>query len=235
MKLERIVEWIKDYVDRSGGGSVVIGLSGGLDSSVVAALCVRALGRSRVQGVIMPCGSADKDETDARAVANWLGISYTVQNLSHAFLIFCEKMVCDERTLGNVKARLRMTMLYAEANSTGSLVIGTGNRSELMTGYFTKYGDGGVDIEPIGHLYKTEVRELAKDLCVPQNIIDKPPSAGLWTDQTDEKDLGMTYKQLDECLMNGIKYPDWDIKRKVHNLITESEHKRQMPPMPERG
>jgi len=133
----------------------------------------------------------------------------------------------------NVKPRLRMLTLYYLANRLGSLVVGTGNRSEISVGYFTKYGDGGVDILPLGNLVKSQVRELASHLGIPNEIIEKPPSAGLWEGQTDETEMELTYEELDRYLTNGEAREA--VREKVDAMMTESAHKRATPVIPPFG
>jgi NAD+ synthase len=135
--------------------------------------------------------------------------------------------------LANVKPRLRMSALYYVANAMNCLVAGTGNRSELTIGYFTKYGDGGVDVLPIGHLLKSEVRALARALDVPASIIEKPPSAGLWLGQTDEEEMGFTYADLERYLTEGPEAVAPALAMRIERLIRASEHKRALPPTPE--
>lgn len=257
---EVISKWIEHYVSSAGMKGVVLGLSGGIDSSLVAALSVKALGQENVLGLILPCASAHCDEEDAKLIADHLGMSKVFKlqmaspfcsvrkmmtGLYREMSIFDNKKNMKERLMwANMTARLRMIALYDAAMAFEYLVIGTSNRSELMTGYLTKYGDGGVDFEPIGSLYKTEVFELAKELGLPQRIIDRTPSASLWIGQTDEADLGMTYEKLDTIL----KLLDDDIYYKkqiidmvgeeqylrVLDLISASDHKRNIPPCPSR-
>lgn len=240
----KVCTWISRYVESAGAhepekkNGVVIGLSGGVDSSVVASLCARALGPDHVLGVIMPCGSDSKDEEHAYALIDKLGIRHVKCNLEVAFKAFAG-IVNANGTLGgilggNLKARLRMSMLYFWANMSSSrnlIVAGTGNKSEHMIGYFTKYGDGATDFEPICDFYKTEVFEMAKVLGVPEEIIDKPPSAGLWDGQTDEGELGISYKELDAILsdLNHCK-ADEATYRKVRALMEAAEHKTKLPP-----
>ena len=224
-----LVEWLEAQVSASGGGGAVLGLSGGIDSAVVAALCVRAFA-DHTLGVIMPCESDPADSADARLVAErfalpscTVDLTTTLHTFSASLAASCEQAPGDERaTVANIKARLRMTTLYAFANHLGYRVIGTGNASELAIGYFTKYGDGGVDLLPLGNLTKTTVRELARHLGVPQPVIDKPPSAGLWSGQTDEGEMGFSYEELDAYL-GGARGPHAaDIAR----LVAGSAHKR---------
>ena len=154
-----------------------------------------------------------------------------------------EKEFADRLTMGNLKARIRMSLLYFHANQMNRMVIGTGNKTELFLGYFTKYGDGGVDIEPIGELYKTEVWELSRMLGVPETLITKKPSAGLWAGQTDEAELGISYLKVDEVLkkLEQKEDPETIIKtlgisveqmNSVMSRIKKSEHKRNAPPAP---
>ena len=204
--VEKLTNFIRDVVERAGAKGVVVGLSGGIDSSVVATLCVKALGKDRVLGVIIP--ERDTDPTDvehAKMVAEKLGIRYIVSDITDILKVFGAGGYVPTREFdriadGNLKARIRMCILYYFANREKLLVAGTSNKSELYMGYGTKYGDLGSDFLVIGNLFKSEVRELAKYLGIPQEIIDKPPSAGLWKGQRDEDELGITYEVLDEIL-----------------------------------
>ncbi|MCX6709708.1 MAG: NAD+ synthase, partial [Candidatus Woesearchaeota archaeon] len=185
---------------------IVLGLSGGLDSSVVAALGKNALGKEKVHGMIMPSSSNTKsDYDDAVSLAKNLGISYEAKPIEGIIDSFRKTVLFNEKmSYANIKPRIRMALLYGYANSKNYLVAGTGNRSEIMIGYFTKFGDGGADIFPIGSLYKTQVFELAKYLGIPEPIINKKPSAGLWENQTDEDEIGITYHNLD-LILAGIE------------------------------
>ncbi|MCD6587537.1 MAG: NAD(+) synthase, partial [Candidatus Fermentibacteraceae bacterium] len=188
----KITDWIKEKVRGAGMNGVVIGLSGGIDSGVTAALCTRALGAENVLGLVMPCGSIPEDTRDGHRTAQHLGIAVKVIELSgvlDAFVSAGKLDTDDILNLANVKARLRMTMCYA--NSRNRLVAGTGNMSETVTGYWTKWGDGAADFLPIAELWKDEVRELAKYLELPRWIIDRVPSAGLWVNQSDEGEMGV--------------------------------------------
>ncbi|MDI6840271.1 MAG: NAD+ synthase [bacterium] len=232
----KISKWIKDCVDEGGADGVVLGLSGGVDSSVVAVLSKFALGEC-VLGLIMPCYSEMSDEEDAMLVAKKFDIRTERVVLDSIYDRLIEiipqtgrSSVKDKVCLANLKARLRMVTLYYFANKLNYLVAGCGNKSELITGYFTKYGDGGVDILPLGGLLKTEVIELAKELKIQDKIILKPPSAGLWQGQTDEVELGISYTELDKAILAietgkemGV---DSRIISKVKKLIQSSEHKR---------
>lgn len=231
--------WIADQVTASGGRGVVFGLSGGLDSAVVTALCKRAFPQHSL-GLILPCHSDPRDAEDARLIAQHFGLATAVVDLSEVYDALCQRLhevvsdLPDEHGLAcaNIKPRLRMTTLYAFANHHNYRVVGTGNRSELTVGYFTKYGDGGVDFLPLGSLTKTRVRELAHYLGVPRQIIEKPPSAGLWEGQTDEGEMGMSYAELDAYL----EERDQAARDKVEALRAASEHKRRLPviaPLPD--
>lgn len=204
----------------------IIGVSGGIDSAVVANLCVNAIGKRRVFGVLMPYGS--QDTKDAELVVNHLGIPHETVNIERIVDDY-DFLELDNLAKGNIMARTRMTTLYAFANKLNGLVIGTGNKTEIKIGYFTKYGDGGVDIEPIGDLYKTEIFKIAKLLGLPKKIINKKPSAELWEGQTDEDEIGMTYSKLDDILRTGEAHEKDYVK--VQALEKASDHKRNTPPI----
>ncbi len=236
--VEKLISWIQEQVRLAGCEGVVVGLSGGLDSSVTAVLCKKAFPDNSL-GVIMPCHGNPRDIKDARLIAKKFDIDSRTVVLDEVFDLFLSKLpntVDDsnsprkEMTVANLKPRLRMITLYYLANCLNYLVVGTGNKSEIVVGYFTKYGDGGVDILPLGNLLKTQVRQLAKELGIPDEIIAKPPSAGLWRGQTDEEELGVTYEELDQYLLTGKA--SREIKDKIDRLIKASIHKRQMPPVP---
>jgi NAD+ synthase len=199
-KITRFIEW---KVREASARGVVVGLSGGVDSAVVASLSVKALGRRGVLGLILPeVGvTSVSDVRDARMMAKKLRIELRYANIApiiRAFKSGIKDFKRSERiAVANLKPRARMTVLYYYANSLNRLVAGTGNRSELRAGYFTKYGDGGADILPLGCLYKTQVLKLAEHLRIPKHIIEKVPSAGLWKGQTDEEELGLPYEKLD--------------------------------------
>ena len=229
MKIEnKIINFIRAEAKSASG--IVVGMAGGIDSSVVASLCVKALGNRRVTALIMPEHEVTmlRDVNDAKQLASELNIRcyiYPIDGILSA-IIKCQPLD-DKKTLGNAKARARMILLYAYANMHHYLVAGTGNKSELLTGYFTKYGDGGVDFLPIADLYKTEVIKLAKHLGIPKAIIDKTPTAGLWRGQTDEDELGMSYAELDAILKGDKKQPAK--VKKVKELMEKSHHKRTLP------
>lgn len=244
-----IVDWIREKVAEAGAVGTVVALSGGIDAAVTAALCQRAFPRQTL-GVIMPCHSHPDDEADARLHARQAGIPVVTIDLTpvyDALLAGIEQAwrgpgappapeegpaADDARrrlALANIKPRLRMTALYYVANRFNYLVVGTENRSELTVGYFTKHGDGGVDILPIAGLVKTQVYELGRFLGVPEKIINRTPGAGLWPGQTDEDELGLTYAELDRYILTGDAAPE--VKAKIDRLHRISEHKRRRPPI----
>jgi NAD+ synthase len=236
-------------VDESGTKGVVIGLSGGIDSSVVGALSVAAVGKDKVLGLYLPDGRANpENDSQVKELVNILDCEFAtipIQEIVDTSIkvtgIITEKEL-SMLVIGNLKARIRMNIWYLHANKRNYLTVGGGNKSEIMTGYATKYGDSAVDIFPIGDLYKTQVRILAKNLDIPEAIINKPPTAGLWEGQTDEEELGITYDLLDRILVR-IEYfqDDEEIQVatgatideiiRVRTLIRKSEHKRRPPMM----
>jgi NAD+ synthase len=232
---ERISNWIRERVEEAGTEGVVLGMSGGIDSSVVAALAQRGLG-DRVLGVIMPCHSDPTDVEHARLVAAKLGIETEYVELTPVFDCLVEALPPGDRVAaGNLKARLRMVVWYYFANSRNYLVAGAGNKSEIMVGYTTKYGDSGVDLLPLGDLLKTQVRELARELGIPEEIIAKPPSAGLWEGQTDEGEMGISYEELDKILMaiesGDVGECSQEALARVRAMMAASQHKRAPIPI----
>ncbi|HLC74973.1 MAG TPA: NAD+ synthase [Candidatus Nanoarchaeia archaeon] len=228
---DKIIRFIRQQT--KGADGIVVGLSGGVDSSTVAALCVQAVGKEKVFGMVMPERGVSKrqDVADAQQLAAQLGIKTKITPINNILDSVCGVMPSlrtNKLALGNLKARIRMILLYAAANMNNYRVAGTGNKSELMTGYFTKYGDGGVDFLPIGDLTKGEVRKLAAELGVPRQIIDKVPTAGLWKGQTDENELGITYDLLDRIVAGDVKGIPRDVSRRVRELKARSDHKRRM-------
>jgi len=243
-KIQIIVQKLKDYL---GNRVAVIGVSGGIDSAVVAGLCSQAIGPDKILAVMMP--NHKQRAEDGLLVCKTFGIKMWhiigIEKFIEAYKSwFSKNELSDKLVLGNIQARIRMSILYANSNINDGMVIGTGNKSEMAVGYFTKYGDGGVDVEPIGDIYKTEVFEMAKILGVPEKIINKPPSAELWDNQTDEDEIGMTYDDLDRILKYiynpGFSSDDEfiavqmfgaDKVNRVQTLIAQSEHKRNLPPV----
>ncbi len=242
---------MRQRVIDAGARGIAIGLSGGIDSAVVLGLAVRAV-PGQVAGVLLPCHSDPQDEADGRLAADAFGIepirvdlASTYDTLLDGLAAAMATLPADQRPAGgagdpktplftaNLKPRLRMTSLYFVANSLNYLVAGTGNRSELAIGYFTKHGDGGVDILPIGRLLKSEVRAIARELGVPQPIMDKAPSAGLWLGQTDEAEMGFTYAELESYLTRGAGAVPGPVAQRIERLARASDHKRALPPMPD--
>ena len=241
---EKIVGFIRTQVKEAGFSKVVVGLSGGLDSSVVAYLAKGALGAENVYGIVLPYETSNKDDVeDVKEVIETLKINLIeIDITSMVDSLLTSLKDTDKIRKGNIMARARMIALYNQAAKYKALVLGTSNKTELLLGYFTKYGDGGVDIEPLGNLYKTQVRQLAKDLGVPERIIKKVPTAGLWPGQTDEEELGFTYEEVDRLLyamLDGKKSDEELIELgfkkefvdKVKNKIKNTEHKRKPIPI----
>ncbi|ABO50185.1 NH(3)-dependent NAD(+) synthetase [Desulforamulus reducens MI-1] len=233
---EKLSQWVKDEVEKAGAQGAVVGLSGGIDSSCVAALCKRAF-PDNVLGVIMPCYSNPEDAADAKLLAKTLSVPYEEIELDEPFDWFIQRLTgqdydihsCD-LSIVNIKPRLRMTTLYYYSNRHNYLVVGTTNKAEMVVGHYTKYGDGGADILPLANLAKSEVRALAKELGIPQRIIDKAPSAGLWFGHCDEKEMGISYEALDQYILTGDTLAE--AKRTIQALEKKREHKRFMPPTP---
>jgi NAD+ synthase len=236
----RISEWIRKRVREAGAKGVVLGMSGGLDSSVTAVLCKKAFPDTTL-GLIMPCFSSKEDVAHAKMVANKFGIATKEIDISDIFKFFLnilEEREYDEEAkegidiaVANLKPRIRMICLYYFANKLNYLVVGTGNKSELSIGYFTKYGDGAADLLPLGDLLKTEERKLAEELDIPRAIIEKVPSAGLWAGQTDESEIGMSYDELDKILLamesGDFRGCDPELEKRVKRMMEASRHKRE--------
>lgn len=238
MNEAKTIQKITNFIQKQVGNKpVILGLSGGIDSALVAYLAVKALGNKKVFGLILPSSTNTIQDLElAKLVAKNLKIKSSVINIDDLIRSYTNalKMKSNRTTLGNLKARTRMTLLYAKANELNGMVLGTGNKTELMIGYFTKHGDGGVDLLPIGNLYKTQVRQLSQYLHIPQEIIDRPPTAGLWDGQTDETEIGLTYENLDQILEAIEKKKDLKKFNKkdtnlVKNMIKNSTHKRTLP------
>lgn len=232
----QVSDWIRMQVEGAGLSGVVLGLSGGIDSAVVSGLCARAVGKENVLGIIMPAHSDPDDAEHAKLAAETWGIEHHTIDLSGIFDQFLEILPPGSKLAeANIKPRLRMITLYHHANTLNRMVVGTGNKSELMIGYYTKYGDGGVDLLPIAGLLKSQVREVAREIGVPDVIIDRPPSAGLWEGQTDENEMGLTYEELDRALTamesGDTGSIDPDVLEKVQAMHKGSEHKRRLPPI----
>ena len=250
-KAEKIALWMRSQLSAAGARGFLVGLSGGVDSAVIAKLAQMAA-PGAVTGILLPCHSDPQDERDAQSVASHFSLPTMRIDLSATYDVLVAEAQSAVRVLpdtvrsvtptdplrgrvplANIKPRLRMTALYFVANSINYLVAGTGNRSELAIGYFTKYGDGGADLLPIGQLLKREVREMAKELGVPAAIIDRPPSAGLWIGQVDEEEMGFTYAELERYLEDGPQAVSPALAMRIERLTRTSDHKRVMPPIPE--
>lgn len=245
-----ICHFIRRVVEEARAEGLVIGLSGGVDSSVAAYLAVRSLGSSKVKALIMPDYSVTpkSDVEDAWSVAEELDIEAKEVDIAPMCAAIIEKHPYKVKdnilATGNVRARVRMILLYYAANAMNMLVCGASDKSEIMIGYFTKYGDGGADIMPIGDLYKTDVRRLAKHLGIPDRIAFKPSSPRLWFDQTAEGELGMSYDVIDPVLFlvyeRGYRPEEaaskigisLDVVNAVIRRVESSRHKRSMPPFP---
>jgi NAD+ synthase len=248
---ERIAQWMRRQIASTGARGFVVGLSGGVDSAVVARLAQLAA-PGHVVGAILPCHSDPEDERFAALVATHFSLTTVRVDLSDAYDVTIAAAhaavralpaptqgrtpvdpIQARRPLANVKPRLRMTILYFLANRLDYLVAGTGNRSERSIGYFTKHGDGGCDLLPIGGLLKSEVRALARELGVPSAIIERTPSAGLWIGQSDEEEMGFTYADLERYLGEGPLGVSPALAMKIERLTRSNEHKRALPPMPD--
>lgn len=238
-KIDMTVDWLREMVKNSGTKGLLVGLSGGIDSTVVAALIKRAFPNNSL-GVILPCKSSGKDREDAILSAEACGIETLEVELTPAHEIILDKALnslreiktIDERRIkltdANLRARLRMSTLYTIAGAMNYLVVGTDNAAETHTGYFTKYGDGGVDLLPISRLTKRDVYKWGQVLNAPESVLVRPPSAGLWDGQTDEEEMGTTYNMIDDYL-EGKPVPDKD-RKIIEAMHSRSDHKRKMPP-----
>jgi NAD+ synthase len=229
---EHLVRWLRARADDAGAVGAVVAVSGGVDSATVAALCARAFPETTL-AVLLPAHSAPEDRAAAERVCAVLGLPSATVVLDGVYDALVAALRATPQfaehpiALANLKPRLRMTALYYFANRMNRLVVGTGNRSEAYVGYFTKYGDGGADLLPLGLLTKGEVRALAAYLGVPPDIVMRTPSAGLWPGQTDEDEMGLTYEVLDRYLLTGGA-PD-DARRRIDQLHAASAHKRRPP------
>jgi len=229
-----IIIWMRKQIRQAGAAGIVMGLSGGVDSAVVACLTKEAVGRDRVLGLFLPCHSQKEDLEDAKLLARKLGIRTKTVDLTDIYDNLLKVLPpAGNMAKANLKPRLRMLVLYYFANKLNYLVCGTGNKSEINLGYFTKHGDGAADILPIGDLLKEEVRELAEELGIPRRIIAKPPTAGLWPGQTDEGEMGITYPELDDILerieSKKRQVLSEEKVNKVKTMIQGSAHKREGP------
>jgi NAD+ synthase len=253
---EHITDFIVESVDVAGADEAVIGLSGGIDSTLTSHLAVEALGADSVYGLVLPSEvNREQNMSDAERVASeLLGIEYDVIEIAplvDAVLdgtpesLRAEDESRARTAVGNLRARLRAVLNYFAANNRNALVLGTGNRSEALVGYFTKYGDGAVDCLPIAPLYKQQVRQLARHTGVPEELAAKTASAELWVDQTDEEELGLDYETLDSILALHVDGPLSPMAtaqeigigvttvEKISTMYERSAHKREFPPGPD--
>lgn len=233
--LKVIEQFVKDYLIEAHSKQYVLGLSGGVDSSLVAAITKAAVGKDKLTCIMMPIDSNPADLEDALDLAKQLDLNYLVIDGSKSFHETVKEfkrqgVELDRATLSNLKVRIRMTILYAYAQKVGGLVIGTDNADERYTGYFTKYGDGGVDLLPIVHLVKSEVVEACKLYGISDRLAERIPSAGLFEGQTDETEMGVKYSDLDKYLLGGEI--DEASKARIEHLHRISEHKRVPIPTP---
>ncbi len=234
--LKDVEKFLKDYLEKSHCETFVLGVSGGVDSSLCAAILKNAVGKERLHCLVMPIDSSEEDTEDGLTLVKDLGLRYDVIDASEAFHAYLEifkknNIELDRSTLGNLKARMRMSILYAVAQKEKGLVVGTDNADERFVGYFTKHGDGACDILPIAHLVKSEVVEAAKLYGVRTALAERVPTAGLYQGQTDEDEMGVTYQDLDAFIL-GKDIPEAS-KKRIEYLNRISEHKRQVTPMPE--
>ncbi len=241
---DRIANFIAKQQQDIGFKAGVIGISGGIDSSLTAVLTRKALPDSKLELVFMPEETTpERDARDVKKLGQEFDLDIKTIDIDEYFEVFRREFSELSAIAGaNIKARLRMILLYTVANEQDGLVIGTGNLSEWLLGYFTKYGDGAADIAPLLHLFKTEVKELARYMELPESIIEKPPSAGLWEGQTDEEELGGSYEDLDRVLYCKTELGlsreetaekldlDEEFINHVYSLVNDTEHKRKNPP-----
>jgi NAD+ synthase len=242
----RIRDFISEKVRASRLEGAIVAVSGGIDSAVTLAMTSRALGEERVRALTMPeCDiTPSSDVTDVINLADSLGVTCDIVGITPVMSVIKSTLSLydpsDLVSSGNIKPRVRMMLSYHFANTLHLMVIGSSNKSELLTGYFTKYGDGGVDIMPLGDLYKTQVRQLAKYLGISRRIVEKTPTAGLWPGQTDEGELEVDYGTLDLILfglergmntseISGDLCIDTSVVERVKSRVRDSEHKRRLP------
>ncbi len=244
-----VTRFLSEHRQKADKEGYVVGLSGGLDSATSAAMAAEAVGTDRIKAVYMPGpASSEEDFEHAEIVASGFGFELQTVPIGEGASAVADAIGVDldRHAVGNVKARVRMVALYALAEAHDALVLGTGNKSELLTGYFTKHGDGAADVVPLGDVYKMQVRRVARELDVPEEILQRAPSAGLWAGQTDEEELGLGYDVLDVVLA-GIEQQfdegkiaeqarvETDEVHRVKRMVRTTQHKRNPPPVPKLG
>ena len=230
-----IEKFLKDYLENSKMDTYVLGLSGGVDSSLTSVLIKNAVGKDKLMCIMMPIDSNPADLEDALTLAKEMDLNYLVIDATETYNQYLSDMAkagvaISRDTRSNLKARIRMSILYAYAQEHRGLVVGTDNKDERFTGYFTKHGDGACDILPIAHLLKSEVVEASKLIGIPKFLAERVPTAGLFAGQTDESQMGVTYKDLD-AFLKGEKVPE-EVEKRILYLNRISAHKRGATPMP---
>ncbi len=228
-RIEAIREFLKEKI---GSKYAVLGISSGIDSSLVLTLLATAIDQDKIKAIFMPDRyTKQEDYDDIKMLSESTGVEIIEVNIENIFQSYRNILnSTDKKIEGNVRSRIRANILYYHANLLGGLVIGTTNKTEFLLGYYTKYGDGACDIEPIEGLYKTDVWDIASIMKIPQSIIDKRPSAGLWEGQYDEEELKMNYREIDRALADIFDYSNFKADYgKLMELYLKSMHKRELP------